>query len=53
MDTTQQNFMMREISAGQPYAPNAGFMGNDLTNLAADLQAPTYEFDKQVRKRIY
>lgn len=46
MDSSQQNYM-RGVN-GQSYMPNSGFLGNDLTNLAADLQAPPYEFEKQV-----
>lgn len=49
MDSTPQNNYMRGVN-GQNYPQNSGgYIGNDLTNLAADLQAPTYEFDKQVR----
>lgn len=47
MDSTPQNYM-RGVNG--TYPPNTGYIGNNLTNLAADLQAPPYEFDKQVRR---
>lgn len=52
MDASQQNYM-RGVNGQSTYLPNTGFMGNDLTNLATDLQAaPAYELEKQVRYLI-